>query len=123
MPNEKRLLTRSTNCKIKNFDFKNPFCRCPPYGQLPAGCVMRKPAGECCGMPDCSGLTSGTGTGTGTGTGGTGTGTGTGTGGTGTGTGLTGTGPGTGGTGTATGTGNTGTQTGIWKGHHTFQLC
>ena len=75
---------------------------------------MRKPAGECCGVPDCSGLTGGTGTGTGTGTGGTGTGTGTGTGGTGTGTGSTGTGPGTGGTGTATGTGNTGTQTGMF---------
>ena len=84
------------------------FCRCPSYGQLPPGCVMKKPPGECCGVPDCSGLTGGTGTGTGTG--GTGTATGTGTGGTGTGTGTGGTG--TGGTATGTGTGSTGTQTG-----------
>lgn len=62
--------------------------RCPSY-QLPAGCVLKKAPGDCCGVPDC------TGTGTGTGTGGTGTGTG---GGTMTGTGTSGSGTMTGGT-------------------------
>ncbi|XP_053401477.1 uncharacterized protein LOC123550590 isoform X2 [Mercenaria mercenaria] len=45
--------------------------RCPTYS-LPAGCVLRKPAGQCCGVPDCTGAGTGTG---GTGTGGTGSGT------------------------------------------------
>ncbi|XP_061197993.1 uncharacterized protein LOC133206079 [Saccostrea echinata] len=78
------------NCTCSDASRGYYVCRalCPQYTNLPQGCVIVKPSGQCCGQPQCTG---GTGTGTMTGTGGTGTMTGTGTG-----------------TGTMTGTGGTG---------------
>uniref|UniRef100_A0A194AMN1 Uncharacterized protein n=1 Tax=Pinctada fucata TaxID=50426 RepID=A0A194AMN1_PINFU len=86
------------NCTCSDASRGYYTCRalCPTWSNLPQGCTLVKPQGECCSQPKCqSGTGSGTGTGMGTGTGGSMTGTGGGF-----------TGSGTGGSGSITGQGS-----------------